>query len=323
MSHGSYDILAADIGGTSARFAHFTGDAPNTLAMRDSVWLETGKSSSFGGLLDMLRESGLRPLPEEADMVSLAVAGPVVGGVRSHPPNISWDVDLGSAGLDYGFDRFALINDFAAQAYACRSPAVDGAARILQGEVDPDAVVSVVGAGTGLGQAALIPDGRGGWIAMPTEGGHQPFAFVTDEEFEYLKFARRALGREHVIGDHVVSGTGLSLVHRFLTGEDLDPAEVSARLDQSPRTLELFARFYGRACRNFALVTLPLGGLYVSGGVAAKNPDLIDNRHFEAGFMAGETHRELMARIPVFLNDNQDSGLYGAAMKGVQALTLQ
>lgn len=321
MGTNGFSILTADIGGTSSRFAHFTGDSPESLTMRDSVWLETAKSTSFGDLLDMLGGSGFKPLPPDADMVSLALAGPVVGGLKSYPPNISWDLDLSNAKHDYGFERFALINDFTAQAYACRSPAVADAAVILPGRVDENAVVSVIGAGTGLGKAALVPDGRGGYIALPTEGGHEVFPFVDEREFAFHGFMQRVLGRRQIIGDLVVTGLGLSMVHRFLTGRELSPAETASSLESNPETLEMFARFYGRACRNFALGVLAQGGLYVAGGVAAKNPGVIDNDHFKSEFRDSETHSKLLANIPVFLNANQDSGLFGAAVLAIQKLT--
>lgn len=322
MGRKPHNILAADIGGTSARFARFEGLGPDSLVMRESVWLETAESSSFGGLLDMLRVSGFPLAPGDADVFSLALAGPVVEGVKSFPPNISWDLDLSNARKDYGFERFALINDFTAQAYACRSPAVAKARIILPGEADPKGVVAAVGAGTGLGKAALLPDGRGGWLAMPSEGGHELFPFAGDEEFEYFRFMRKTLGREQIIGDLVVSGTGLSLLHRFLTGRELSPGQVAEGLKDNPRTLEMFARFYGRVCRDYVLVALAQGGLYVCGGVAARNPGIVDNEHFKGEFRASETHGRLLARIPVFLNDNQDSGLFGAAVFGLRRLSL-
>lgn len=316
-------ILAADIGGTSARFGHFKAENGGELEYVSSEWLETARSSSFGELMEMLVESDFGLPPGEADIVSLAIAGPVVGGVRSYPPNISWDVDLSNAAQEFGFRDFSLLNDFAAQAYACRSPIMREAREILPGEIDYDAVAAVIGAGTGLGHAALIPDERGGHLAMPSEGGHMLFPFTTDEEYEYGRFLREATGREQIIGDIVVSGGGLSLLHRFLTGEKLEPKEVAGKLEQNPETLKWFARFYGRVCKNFALLTVAMGGLYISGGVAAKTPLLIDNEHFKREFRSSETHSRLLSRIPVLLNSNQESGLWGAALRGLQVLTLR
>jgi glucokinase len=51
----------------------------------------------------------------------------------------------------------------------------------------------------------------------------------------------------------------------------------------------------------------------LTGGVAARNPFLVDHDAFRAEFSACRYHEALLRRIPVFLNANQESGLWGAA----------
>jgi glucokinase len=60
----------------------------------------------------------------------------------------------------------------------------------------------------------------------------------------------------------------LSLVHQFLTGEKLAPAQLEACAREDSETVQWMARFYGRVCRNYALQTLARGGVYIAGGVA-------------------------------------------------------
>jgi len=313
-------ILAADIGGTHARFGFFEADPKAGLSLTAVNWLETKKSASFAELIKALVKSDFPLAPKDADAVVIAIAGPVEAGVRSDPPNISWNIDLSNAPNDFGFKRFFLINDFTAQAYACRSKVMEDASQILPGKIDLEAAAAVIGAGTGLGKAALAPDGHGGYVALPTEGGHSLFPFVTDREFEFFRFVQKTTGKELVIGDMVVSGGGLSLLHLFLTGENLSPAKVAATFSPRSETLAWAARFYGRTCRNFALETLAMGGVYVTGGVAAKTPVLVTHEIFAKEFRHSETHGELLRNIPVFLNVNQDSGLWGAAFLGQQKL---
>jgi glucokinase len=198
-------------------------------------------------------------------VAALAIAGPVEEGTRSAPPNIAWDLDLDRDAPALGLGRWVLLNDFAAQAYACRTPVLAGAEEVLSGRPDPRGVLAVVGAGTGLGKAALVPDGRGGWLVLASEAGHGLFPFASEAELEFWRFARQATGRSQVIGDLVCTGSGLSLLHRFLTGEDKTPAEAAAAFGPGSATLEWFARFLGRACREFALQTVALGGVVVAG----------------------------------------------------------
>ena len=105
-----------------------------------------------------------------------------------------------------------------------------------------------------------------------------------------------------------------------LTGEVLTPAALAPRLGNFPRTVEWFARFYARACRNYALAVLALGGVYVCGGVAAKNPRLVEHPAFLEEFRLSPSHAELLSGLPVMLNTNEDSGVFGAAIFGAQRL---
>ena len=115
-------IIAADIGGTSARFGLFSLDGDSPPELCKSVWLKTRDASSFGELIENLRRSEFDTDVSEASFVSLAVAGPIQNGVRCTPPNIDWDIDLSSARDEFGIGAFRLVNDFLAQAYAVLSP---------------------------------------------------------------------------------------------------------------------------------------------------------------------------------------------------------
>lgn len=315
-------ILAADIGGTHSRMGFFELDEgraePRLVQL---VRLSTPEAESFPALLARLFSTPQPFAPGDCDLAVLAVAGPVEGDICT-PPNIKWKVDLRDIATA-GLARGALINDFAAQAYACRSSAVESARVLQQGQQGhhaPGGTIAVIGAGTGLGHCALVADGAGGNIAVPSEAGHAPFPFVNEEEFAYGEFVRRTDGLDYCVGDTIVTGSGLSRLHAYLTGERLAPAEVAARLPQSPKTVEWFARFYGRAARTYALGVMALGGVYLAGGVAAKNPALVEHPAFLAEFRRSATHGALLAGLPVHLNANQDSGVFGAALRGAQLL---
>ncbi len=314
------NILAADIGGTNSRFAHFKYDRNGELSLVESEWIETETSSSFSHLLELLAQSGFSQPLADYDVTVLAVAGPVVEGVYSNPPNIQWDIDTSNSARDFGIKRCFLINDFAAQAYACRSPIIESARQVVDGTIDSTATLAVIGAGTGLGMAALTPDGSGGFVAMPSEGGHGTFPFESQPEIKFMQFIIDAFGAPYVEAEWVVSGRGLSIIHQFLTGVKLTPAEVGAELSSGSETLAWAARFYGRVCRNFALQVLARGGVYIAGGVAAKLPELVTHPEFGCEFNNSKTMQATLEQIPVFLNINEESGLWGAAFRAAQAL---
>lgn len=316
-----FRILAADIGGTNSRFGFFElesgADEPRLL---DIARFSTAEAPSFAGLLERLFSQPRPFAPEVCDLAVFAVAGPVQGHI-CHPPNIKWLVDLHGI-TAVGLKRGALLNDFAAQAFACRSRAGREAVALQRGRAGLEAhgTVAVIGAGTGLGHCALVADSLGDYVAVPSEAGHASFPFVGEEEYAYAEYVRRTSRLEYCHGDAIVTGSGLSRLHAFLTGESLTPAEVGARLAQSPRTVEWFARFYGRAARNYALNVLALGGVYLAGGVAARNPALVEHPAFLQEFRSSPSHAELLSGLPVLLNKNQDSGVHGAALFAAQRL---
>lgn len=313
-------IIAADIGGTHSRFAGFTGQEGGEITLIETCWLKTAESPSFGDLVSRLRSSGFPLLPEEADIVVIAVAGPVEKGVYSSPPFISWDIDISSCRDNFGFKRCLLINDFIAQAHACRAKPGREARRIMEGEIAEDGATAVIGAGTGLGKAVLYPLGKADYIATPSEGGHASFPFAPGREQEFQEFLLQRNGNSYVTGNDVLSGRGLGAIHRFLTGEDLMPKEVTARLTADSETLVWAARFYGRACRDFALETLALGGIYIAGGLAARTPALVTHEEFAREFRSSSTMSSILAGMPVFLMSDQESGLWGAALCGQRSV---
>ena len=313
-------ILAADIGGTNSRFSQFQIDQDGRLRLVGSKWLPTTEADSFSQLLEQLRFSDFPLATDEADIAVIAVAGPVEHATYCSPPYISWDIDLTRKECKQVFQQARLINDFVAQAYACRSPVGRSARTILPGKIVADGTIGVLGAGTALGKAILVPISDNGFLALPSEGGHAYFPFISPQEFSFQEFYQKTSGQKHITGNLVVSGRGLRYIHWFLSGDELEPQEVTARFTRESETLAWAARFYGRVCRDYALEVLALGGLYVAGGVAARNPEILTHENFCNEFLNSSTMRHLLENIPVFLIDNQDSGLWGAAFYGQQIL---
>ena len=182
------------------------------------------------------------------------------------------------------------------------------------------AAVAVVGAGTAFGKAVTIPDEKGGYLAIPSEGGHAAFPFGPEKEAEFQSFLLKELGDSYITWNKVVSGRGLIHIHHFLTGEKLDPKLVIEKILPDTETLAWAARFYGRACRDYALATLARGGVYIAGGVAARTPEIVTHKAFEEEFNRSDTFASLLRNIPVFLIKEQNAGLWGSAFLGQQMI---
>ncbi|MFR5648192.1 MAG: glucokinase, partial [Bilophila wadsworthia] len=144
------------------------------------------------------------------------------------------------------------------------------------------------------------------------------FPFIGKEEAAFQDFAARELGLACLSGDDVLSGRGLRLLHLFLTGERREAHEIAAEaLGSETGTLRWYARFYARACRNWALSTLCTGGLFITGGIALRNPLVTECAAFREAFYEGP-HRRLLERIPVRRFTDMNSGLWGSAWFGMR-----
>ncbi len=307
-------ILAADIGGTNARFADAEVDGLSRVRLSEPVIFPTWSDSidSFDALLEhySVAKPGGSPDIEDYDALAIAIAG-AVSGNRATLPNISWDIDLT---VSKPIRNAFLLNDFFAQAHAYLDPVVFDELRLIRpGTGMGPGSILIVGAGTGLGHAA-IKSVKGRRVVIGSESGHCTFAFHGKEEREIEASMLARSGKTWLSGDDVVTGSGVALLHEALTGEAVSPAEALVRKSRESATCAYFARFYARTCRNYCLAMYPVEALIISGGIAAKNPHVIESPSFTAEFNDGRAYRHLLERVPLYLNENQALGLRGAAI---------
>src|SRR5262249_5466876 len=119
----------------------------------------------------------------------IAVAGPVVGQVIQLT-NRNWQIDIEALRRRFQLARLLVINDFEALALARARLRADELARMGGGRALADKPLAVLGPGTGLGVAGLVPVGAR-WAAVPGEGGHVNFAASDAREIEILRILRQ------------------------------------------------------------------------------------------------------------------------------------
>ena len=299
-------LLASDIGATNSRFAIFEATDAK-LAMKDQICLPTQESASIHDLLGQLKARNADMDIERFERVALAVPGPVRQGTALLP-NVPWNVDL-----DELPGTVCLLNDFAAQAYACLTP-VAADARLVKGSGHGQrGPVAVIGAGTGIGFALAIPpdDGRTKPLVVPSELCHAMYPFAGDAEEAFRRHVLEECKRPYLTPDLVVSAKGLERIHQFLSGEKLDAAEIAAR--HPPETIALYATFFARICRQYCLAVMPTGGLFITGGVAIKNPRFVENPAFLSEFVSSPVLHGYLDSLEIKLFTRLDTGLWGAA----------
>jgi glucokinase len=306
------NFLVGDIGGTHSRFALFSVEA-GTVTLVHEQWEKSTRAASLEDLLTALDFSLCK-------VAVLAVPGPITPADVLTFPHVPWSISRASLKTRYPDTNFFFINDFTAQAYGCLTEAVDTALPVL-GTAKSQGDIAIVGAGTGLGHGGLKRTARGDYLHISSEAGQIPFPFAAEGfEQNFRAFLVQTSGISRPVGDEVVSGKGLALLHQYITGKALLPHELAATLDDRSETSLYFARFYARACKHYVLSTLAAGGsLFISGGVAIKNPFLVDNAVFRQEFLEGsETAQRVLHQISVALVQNEGIGLFGAAFYATQ-----
>lgn len=315
------NIIVCDIGGTNSRFAAFTKGQDGEIIFASELWEITNNFNSFEQLLAEAKKLNHHYDIAKCRNLVVAVPGPITPEDRLAFPNVIWQISKSEIGKAYPATIFTFINDFIAQAFGCLTEAAADALPIIEIKTSrrkrPD--LAIVGAGTGTGHGALKAFGEE-YIPFPSEAGHTSFPFINKEEIAFRDFLIAKGGNPRPVCNDVVSGQGLARLHQFLTGRELSPTEVARELTPEAATAQWFARFFARVCRNFSLTALASGGqLFVSGGVAIKNPFLVDNDIFRNEFMDCSSNMTLLNNISVSLIRNEKIGLYGAAYYALKA----
>lgn len=307
-----FPVLVADIGGTNARLAILSDDRPG---MPET---ENFKVSDHDGLSPVVRQmieaTGVRP-----KSFLLAIAGPPqanpIALVNGH-----WVFDPEALIEEFGLDEILFVNDFVAQAAAVPMLDPKELLPIGDGKPDPNAPIVVIGPGTGLGVAFLLPsDGR--YIILPGEGGNVDLGPRDGWErkfWEHLESPDERVSREML-----VSGRGLEAIYAALErmgGEavsSMSAADIAcaANADDSAERAKtacrLFWSFLARYCGDLALLVLARGGVMITGGVARHLKGQIDMNEFRREFENKTPYEPLLRDIPLSLVSPQEPGMIG------------
>lgn len=309
--------LAADIGGTNARFAIAQGSAETGFELSH---IRRFRNEDFEHLRDAAHaylQSWEGPPPTTG---CLAVAAPIAPG-KIRLTNSTWRFEPQELARELGLDRVIPANDFAAQARG--APLCPASEQLVMNAAPamPDSPIAVLGPGTGLGLGLLTPC-PGGMRVIATEGGHAGFAPRTEEEVAVGKFIADEYG--YVSWERILSGRGLVNIHRALcaiegkTWPGVRPEEITAEAladhdSLSHRVVMLFCAALGAYAGDVAVVTGARGGTYLAGGILPRIQSLLLDSPFEAR----RTRRGPMSRyteaIPVRLILSDTAALLGAA----------
>lgn len=308
-------VLVADIGGTNARFALATIGAAD-IALSD--W-QTFRAEDFETIRDAAAAylESVAPKPKRA---CFAAAGPIIDNEVDFT-NSHWILRGGEIAAALAFDDFLIVNDFYALAAGIAHLPASALIEVKPGDPIVDAPRLVIGPGTGLGQALIVPTMTGDRI-IATEGGHVSYAPRTELETEIKRF----IAREHprVSVERLLSGRGLVNIHRALCAiegaqrislqaNEITAAAVSGAYPIAVKAVDMFCGILGRVAGDAVLSTGARGGVILGGGILPKIRDIFLKSEFVVRFSEKGRMSDYVAAVPVRLIVEDGAALYGAA----------
>ena len=325
-------ILAGDVGGTKVHLALYDFTGGKLHPIRDQKLAAHQFASLDEAVNKFLSGDGDAPATKREDILAacFGVPGPVRDG-HLKLTNLPWVLDVRKLSRSLSIQHVFLINDLEANGYGIPELAPDKIFTLHEGDANAVGHRGLISAGTGLGEALLIWDGKG-HKPIPSEGGHSDFAARTQREVALLVHLHGKLNGR-VSFERVVSGMGITNIYEFLRDVEKldepkwlcdrmaaeDPNAVIGECAEDGTSsicfeaMKTFVSAYGAEAGNLALKVLATGGIYLGGGIAPKRLKTMQNGIFMQAFLDKGRMSPLLQSIPVRIILDDSCALLGAA----------
>ncbi|MDE2278126.1 MAG: glucokinase [Xanthomonadaceae bacterium] len=332
VPHGVFDraepFLAADVGGTHARIglvrATPAGQPPVSVLHYHRYccadWADLG--SVLHDFMAQLRSAGHADLAARVRRCVVACAGVVLDD-RIVNDNLPWPVSIGALREQLKLAQLEVINDFEAVTWATQFLATDETLPVID-VAQPAArgPVLVMGPGTGLGSAVLLPRAGGRAQVLPTEAGQIALAPGNEREIEILRVLAR--DRAYVSCEDVLSGPGLLNLYQALcelrdcpvslmTPAEVTGAALAGHDAAATETLQVFCGLLGSFAGDLAMLYGAGGGVFLAGGILPQIHGFLRSSTFAERYFNKGVMRAWLQKVPVRLIEHGQLGVIGAA----------
>jgi glucokinase len=305
--------LLGDIGGTHTRFAILKSNG----SIDQIKVLKSADYSNLAQAIDHYFDQACQPVLSHG---VIAVAAPVMGD-QIDMTNHHWSIDMDDLCQDMGFNHLSFINDFTALGHAVPVLSDDDLIPIQSGKPD-HGPIGVIGPGTGLGMASVVPS-NGQHIVLEGEGGHVTMPARNPEQAEILHVLWNEY--DHLSAERVLSGDGLINIYQaahhlkdsepiHMTAENItaDAMRADGPIDPvAVKTVHHFCDFLGVVAGNLALTIGASGGIYLAGGILPDILPILKQSNFAHYFQAKGRFHDFLARVPIHLITHDVPAFFG------------
>ena len=331
-------VLGIDIGGTHTNLG-VAGIQDEKPVLLFSLNFYTKDLDSLVPAVEKTLSYAKKEYDIDVDFACIGAAG-VVSSTHDYAEltNIPWNVSSEALTNITSLKSVYIINDYQSIGFSVNLLDKDNAEDILL--VKPGvsesllmhATKAIIGAGTGLGKSILNYSKKyDAYIPIASEGGHGDFPVYDDVEMQLVEYIKRLRGiSQPLTYEELLSGRGVFGIYKFLRdsqgfGETEYTKEIDGSDDKAPliskyrtvdevckETFRFFTRFYARCAKNYVLDTLSSGGLYIAGGIAAKNREIFQSKEFLDEFLNAYRRSDFLRSVPIYVIVNYDMSHYGA-----------
>ncbi len=330
IKKGAHALLVGDIGGTNSNFgiAQITdGDAELTF----SIHIKSQEITDFTRVVKELLDLIYNKYDIRVSNACFAAAGAVAPKQNfCKPTNLDITIDAKDIVQNTVLTCAFIVNDFEVVGYGIDRIDPKDVVPVQRGNEFKRGNKAILGAGTGLGKSILRwVESKQRYFPVASEGGHADFSAQSQLDMNLIAFIQK---QEQYMCDvsweQVLSGSGIKHIYNFfgayntydqqdekIVTDGPEPDAIFKNRNRDKRcwdTFELYTTLYARCAKNWALDALALGGVYIAGGIAAKNVEMFKLDCFAKEFANCGKQVLLLKSIPIWVIADYNVSLYGA-----------
>lgn len=291
-------ILLLDLGGTNLRYAL---SEEGSTEVRDTKKIALDTISNFDDFIeDLVKKFNIHSM-------IISAAGPKVNGVISMT-NRDLVIDEQALKVKFNLHKCFLLNDWESIGYSL-SNIKDVEIELIKKGNPFNSNTFFIGPGTGLGAALKVQDGQ----VIPTEIGN-------------TTGLTRSLLNNYLIDDSpskfvtledVVSGSAISSIYEYKTGNSITSEEVVKLLKEGDKDAESviagFTKSLAEVISDMALTFIAGNGVYIAGGLMRTIVEFMDKDLFIEHFTGSKKgiHLELLEKMPIGMINREHACLQG------------
>jgi glucokinase len=331
------NIISWDLGGTKCAAALVEYDSTTNhyaIIKQHSV-----KLSDVGSLDELVEkfETRLNITLSDADAICIGAAGIYNGEELLLNAGYPFRMNFAKVARQRAWGNLAVIHDYAPVVCATFTDYIRQSHCVKYlNNAQPDLYGRRValGIGTGLGLKDGILFANGDFWLGNNEMGHigiiippQVDKYHHDRHLEFMKFLVSEGGLEPgepLTFEKILSGKGTVRMHQFVHNflHTHTPEEIGElmRCGEAQETTALFAWYLGLFVSVVQLAFMPMGGIWITGGVILKHLDVFEHPDFYKGIEASPAYMQQRQALPLAVMQNDQYAFMGAAYYAVKHL---